>query len=383
MNPWIIDGVIAAAFVIVGFLGTSGRGNVPRSDYQPMDALGIALVLGATVPFAFLRRAALAVLIVAGSCVVMLSWLGYNEGVTPIFLYVAAVAVGISCTSWKTAAGAAFMFVALIALLLVSHTQFDAGQFALNVAIFTSAFMIGVTIRSRRLRIVALEDRAAAVEREREEEARNAATRERLRIARELHDVVAHSMGVIAVQAGTGEHLIDTDPDHAKRSLHAIAEVSRSALVEIRRMLGVLREDDGSDGAGPTRGLDDLDDLARELGGSQVDVRVAIQGDRAGLPRSVDLTAYRIVQEALTNVLKHAGQATASVSVDYDPGAVRLTISDDGDGDERGRPEGPGGYGLVGMRERVAAYGGTFAAGPRSGGGFEVSAWLPYEESRA
>jgi signal transduction histidine kinase len=377
----MVDGVIAASFVVVGFIGTSGRGNVPKSDFRPMDVLGIALVVGATVSFAFLRRAPLAVLIVAGACVVTLSWLAYNEGVTPIFLYVAAVGVGVSCAPGKTVFGAAFMFAALVALLLVSHTQFDSGAFAINIAIFSSAFMIGVTIRSRRLRIAALEDRAEAVEREREEEARNAATEERLRIARELHDVVAHSMGVIAVQAGTGEHVIDTNPAEAKRALGAISEVSRSALVEIRRMLGVLRDDvDGSATDAQSRGLDDVDDLARELDGSPIHVAVSFAGTRGELPRSVDLNAYRIVQEALTNVLKHAGgPANASVLVRYDPGAVRLRICDDGRGANEAASG--GGHGLVGMRERVAVYGGTLVAGPRAGGGFEVAAWLPYAEN--
>jgi signal transduction histidine kinase len=381
VHPWVVDGLIAAAFVVVGFIGTSGQGNVPTADYRPMDALGVCLVLGAALPFALLRRKPLVTLVVAGTCVVAMSWLGYNEGVTPIFLYVAALAVGISCTPRMTAFGAAFMLVALVGLLLVSHTQFDTGAFVLNVAIFSSAFMIGVTIRSRRLRIGALEDRAAAVAREREDEARNVATQERLRIARELHDVVAHSMGVIAVQAGTGEYLIDTDTAEAKRSLHAIAETSRSALAEIRRMLGVLRSDDGAADRAPARGLDDLDELTGELAAAQVNVTVSVAGTPGALPRSVDLNAYRIVQEALTNVLKHAGPANASVSVRHDAGAVRLTISDDGDGSVVNTTG--GGHGLVGMRERVAVYGGTLEAGPRSGGGFEVDAWLPYEEDGA
>jgi signal transduction histidine kinase len=368
LNPWIVDVAIGLAFVVVGFAGTTGQGNVPTEDYQPMDALGILLVLGATAPFVLLRRAPLVVLVVAGTSVVALSWLAYNEGVTPIFLYVAAVAVGITCTSRQTVAGAVFMLGAMVALLLVSHTQFDGGTFALNVAIFSSAFMIGVVIRSRRLRI-------GALEREQEEEARRAVADERLRIARELHDVVAHSMGVIAVQAGAGEHIIDTDPEKAKGALQAITGVSRSTLAEIRRMLGVLRDVDDASAPAPASGLDQLDALAHEMGGAGVEVSVAIEGAPRALPRSLDLNAYRIVQEALTNVLKHSGSDRADVVVRYGPDVITVLVTDEGRG-ANGRSS-TGRHGLVGMRERAALYGGTVQAGTRPGGGFEVAASLP------
>jgi signal transduction histidine kinase len=188
-------------------------------------------------------------------------------------------------------------------------------------------------------------------------------------------------MGVIAVQASVGEHVIDGNPEEAKRALHAISEVSRSTLTEIRRMLGALREtDDETASYAPAPGLDELDRLVRELDGAGVPVEVSYEGTRAELPRGVDLTAYRIVQEALTNVLKHAGRARARVQVRYEPGALGLEILDDGRG-VNGRAEASGsGHGLVGMRERVAVYGGTLEAGPRVGGGFRVAVRLPYGE---
>jgi signal transduction histidine kinase len=221
------------------------------------------------------------------------------------------------------------------------------------------------------------------VEREKEEEARRAVADERLHIARELHDVVAHSMGVIAVQASVGEHVIDDNPGEAKRALEAISGVSRSTLAEIRRMLGVLRETDeeegGSPAYAPAPGLSELDRLVREFDGAGIPVEVSYDGARVELPRGVDVTAYRIVQEALTNVMKHAGPAHATVVVRYERGALRLEIVDDGRG-VNGRSEGRTGHGLVGMRERVAVYGGTLEAGPKTGGGFRVAARLPYEE---
>jgi len=388
-NPWVVDGAIAGVFVALGLLSTQGRGTVPRADFQPSDALSVVLVLATAVPFAFRRRAPLAVLLVASTAVSLLVGLGYNPGVTPTFLLLGAVTVGADCSLRTTLFAAAFVAVALATLVAVAPA-FDAGNFVSESALFAVTFMFGVTLRTRKSRVDALEERALAVEREKQEEARRAIADERLHIARELHDVVAHSMGVIAVQASVGEHVIDTSPERARDALHAISDVSRSTLTEIRRMLGVLRESDEVPGVevgapavyAPAPGLADLDRLARELEGAGVPVEVSYAGARVELPRGVDLTAYRIVQEALTNVLKHAGHARASVLVRYEPGALGLEIVDDGRGvNGRSESTGRGGQGLVGMRERVAVYGGTFDAGPRSGGGYRVAVRLPYEEA--
>jgi signal transduction histidine kinase len=389
-NPWVVDSVVAGVFVALGLLSTQGRGTVPRADYQPADALSVVLVLATSVPFAFRRRAPLAVLLVASAAVSLLVALGYNPGLTPTFLLLGAVTVGADCSLRTTVVAAVAVVAALVTLVAVAP-GFDAGNFVTQSALFAVMFMFGITLRTRKARVAALEERAVAVEREKQEEARRAIADERLHIARELHDVVAHSMGVIAVQASVGEHVIDTSPEQAKDALHAISDVSRSTLTEIRRMLGVLRESDGEvpDGAAgapavytPAPGLGELDRLTRELAGAGVPVEVSYEGARVELPRSVDLTAYRILQEALTNVLKHAGRAHASVLVRYEPGALGLEIVDDGRGvNGRAESTGRGGHGLVGMRERVAVYGGTFDAGPRRGGGFRVAVRLPYEEA--
>ena len=184
-------------------------------------------------------------------------------------------------------------------------------------------------------------------------------------------------MGVIAVQAGVGAHVIDTEPAEAKKSLEAISHTSRTTLAEIRRMLGVLREDAGASYT-PAPGLVDLDRLVRDVGNAGLETEVRTEGTPTELPPGVDFTAYRIVQEALTNVLKHAGRARATVTVAYEDQALRLEIVDDGRG-VNGRAE-PGGHGLMGMRERVGVYGGSFEAGPRNGGGFRVAVRLPYGE---
>jgi signal transduction histidine kinase len=384
LNPWVVDGGIAVLFVIVGLATTSGRGQVSKDLYEPQDALSVVLVLAATVPFVFRRRLPLTVLLVCTSAVVLNSGLGHNEGATPFFLWVAVITVAATCSTPKVVIAAAAIFTGLLLLLVVDGGPLSAEGFALNCALFAAMFMFGFNLKNRKARIEALEERADALEREKEEEARRAVADERLHIARELHDVVAHSMGVIAVQASVGEHVIDTNPEEAKRALEAIAGVSRSTLAEIRRMLGVLRETDEGEGGppayAPAPGLSELDRLVRELDGAGIPVEVAYAGARVELPRGVDLTAYRIVQEALTNVMKHAGPARATVVVRYEPGALGLEIVDDGRG-VNGRSEGRGGHGLVGMRERVAVYGGTLETGPKPGGGFRVVARLPYEET--
>ncbi|HZP28590.1 MAG TPA: sensor histidine kinase [Acidimicrobiia bacterium] len=385
-NPWVVDAALAALFVVAGLVSTTGRGDVPRADYRTGDAWSVLLVLAASAPFVLRRRAPLAVLLLGSAAVSLLVSLGYNQGVTPFFLLVAAVTVGASCPPRWTALGATAVAVALLLLVAVDAPGFDASTFVTQAAAFAVMFMVGITLRARKARVAALEERATAVEREKEEEARRAIADERLHIARELHDVVAHSMGVIAVQASVGEHVMDTNAEEAKRALHAISEVSRSTLAEIRRMLGVLREpsDVGvAAGAGytPAPGLGELDRLVREVRNAGLSVDVSYEGARAAVPRGVDLTAYRIVQEALTNTLKHAGRARATVVVRFEPGALGLEIVDDGRGvNGRSETSGRGGHGLVGMRERVAVYGGTLEVGPRRGGGFRVAVRLPYED---
>jgi signal transduction histidine kinase len=383
LNPWVVDGAVAALFVVIGLVTTSGRGEVSNTVYEPRDALSVVLILASTIPFVFRRRFPLAVLLFCTTAVVLNSALGHNEGATPFFLWVAVITVAATCSTPKVLVGAAWIFVALVVLLLVESSGLDAGGFALNCALFAAMFFFGISLKNRRERIDALEERAHALEREKEEEARRAVADERLHIARELHDVVAHSMGVIAVQASVGEHVIGENPEEARRALQAISGVSRSTLAEIRRMLGVLREADAAEGGAPAYapapGLADLDRLVHELDGAGIPVEVSYAGARVELPRGVDLTAYRIVQEALTNVIKHAGPASASVLVEYQPGALALEIVDDGRG-VNGRGDGRSGHGLLGMRERVAVYGGTLDAGPKPGGGFRVAVRLPYED---
>jgi len=251
------------------------------------------------------------------------------------------------------------------------------------------AWIVAETMRNRRARWAELHSRAERLEREREADARRAVTEERLRIARELHDVVAHSMSVIAVQSAVGHHVMDAQPAEAKQALAAIEATSRSALTEMRRLLGVLRQEGEPAGSlVPAPGLADLAPLAAQVGQVGLRAWIHVEGKRGAVPPGVDLSAYRIVQEALTNVIKHAACSTATVSVRYGAGSVALEITDDGPG-RPGKPDAPpapdaaafsAGHGIIGMRERVAVFGGEFAAGPRPEGGFRVFACLPFPE---
>lgn len=243
------------------------------------------------------------------------------------------------------------------------------------------AAALGDATRNRRAYVAEVEQRAAEAERTRDEEASRRVDEERLRIARELHDVTAHSLSIIAVQSGAATHVLDTDPAEARRALEAIRRTSRDALDELRAMLGVLRSAD-EDGVplAPSPGLARLSELLAPLAETGVTATLEVNGDISDIPAVVDSSAYRIVQEAITNVVRHAGPCTVSVTITRETDDVVVTVADTGcsvqqldptDGDIR-----PG-HGLAGMRERAAALGGTFEAGPRPGGGFLVSAHLP------
>jgi signal transduction histidine kinase len=375
INPWLIDGVLGTVFIAIGI--ASQYAEDLDNTFKEPDALAIVLVV-VTMGSLYLRRhATLATHMVACAGLVTLAALEYSSNAESQIILLTSYALGAYETGTKRAIGLAWLFAGLVAAAVIGIPDADTTNIIFSGGFYLSAYFFGSTMRNRRLYAEQLEERALLLERERDEEAKRAVADERLRIAQELHDVVAHSMGVIAVQAGVGAHVIDKDPAEAKKSLEAISQTSRSTLTEIRRMLGVLREDEGAEYA-PAPGLADLDRLVHDLGTAGVEVAVHVDGTACELPPGVDFTAYRIVQEALTNVLKHAGPARAQVQIGYGPKQLTLRVLDDGRG-VNGRSA-DGGHGLIGMRERVAVYGGEFHAGPRAGGGFGVTVTLPYGE---
>ncbi|MFJ8073949.1 sensor histidine kinase [Streptomyces sp. NPDC096176] len=249
---------------------------------------------------------------------------------------------------------------------------------------FALAWVLGDSVRTRRAYFDQLEERATRLEKEREAQAKVAVAAERARIARELHDVVAHNVSVMVVQADGAAYVLDAAPDQAKQALETISSTGRQALAEMRRLLGVLRTGDGPESGEyvPQPDVQQIEDLVEHVRGAGLTVDFKIEGTPRPLPSGVELTAYRIVQEALTNTRKHGGPgAGASVRLVYFDDGLGLLVEDDGRGSahelyEDGGADGRG-HGLIGMRERVGMVGGTLDAGPRPGGGFRISALLP------
>ncbi|MET9909507.1 sensor histidine kinase [Streptomyces sp. NPDC006476] len=285
-----------------------------------------------------------------------------------------ALAVGLSAATfaefrWPTEHSSALGHVALVI--------FQTVPFAL-------AWVLGDSIRTRRAYFAQLEERAARLEKEREAQAKVAVAAERARIARELHDVVAHNVSVMVVQADGAAYVLDAAPDQAKKALETISSTGRQALAEMRRLLGVLRTGEHKEVGEyvPQPDVEQIDELIEQCRTSGLPVDFKVEGTPRPLPSGVELTAYRIVQEALTNTRKHGGpNAGASVRLVYFDDGLGLLVEDDGKGAphelyEEGGADGQG-HGLIGMRERVGMVGGTLDAGPRPGGGFRISALLP------
>lgn len=251
--------------------------------------------------------------------------------------------------------------------------------FVMLTVLVAGVWLLGLHMRTRRAYLRSVEERAERLERERDNEVKVAMAAERARIARELHDVVAHNVSVIVVQADGASYAIDTDLGRARQALDTISSTGRLALAEMRRLLGVLRENDDAGAFAPQPGVAELDDLIEHVRASGVAVTFEMDGTPPAMSQGRQLTVYRIVQEALTNTLKHGGpRVAAAVRLRYAEDALEIRVDDDGRG--AAAPDDGRGHGLAGMRERVAVYGGDVRAAPRPGGGFEVVARIPVRE---
>jgi signal transduction histidine kinase len=375
-GPWVLDGLLA---VVAAGAGVATLATVlPFDPGSPEAWAAYLLVLAHTLPIAVRRRWPLAVLAWGLATGVAFAALGLNLVSLTFAVLVYLYTVAAHRPRVDSLAGLAATEALLVLVWLARPRALgDGGTLVLDGLIMAAGWWLGNGARRRQEAVAAARQRAAELEEAREELARRAVTEERLRIARELHDVVAHSMSIIAVQSGVGVHVLDSQPEEARKALAAVEATSRQALVEMRRLLGVLRQEAEPRGSlAPAPGLAEVEALAAEVARAGVRVEVHIEGTPCELPAGLDLSAYRIVQEALTNVVRHAGPATARVAVRYSPGQVALEVVDDGRGPGA---EDRGGHGLAGMRERAALYGGTLEAGPVPGGGFRVAATLPVE----
>ena len=363
----------ASDLVIAAALAAAAEYEVWSDPAAHRGALTV-LALAITLPLAWRRRTPLAVL-----CIVLASALlsGLIENVLSVEPFVAFLvalySVGAHSGRRRAVAGLLLAVVALLPGELIHALTHDESVDLGFLVLAGAAWAIGRALRRWRLEAFELGNRASRLEREREQRARAAVAEERARIARELHDVVAHSVSVMVVQAQGAQRALLGEQEPVREALGSIESTGRQALVELRRLLGVLRRADEDVSLEPQPSVRHLDGLVEQMRAAGLPVKLEIEGDRAPLPPGVDLSAYRIVQEALTNALKHSGPAHARVRVRYARDELELEIADDG----RGTGKGDGGHGLVGMRERVAVVGGVLESGGRPGGGFLVRARLP------
>jgi signal transduction histidine kinase len=372
--------VITFVFEVVGIVGRAAdeAGAFDMSMFG--DVATATYVLLAASSIALLWRRSRPLIVLAATLVASLVWdvAGLAEGPS-LAIIVALYGVGRYIEEDRTALlalAAALILVAADDLVIESESLSVVG---LSMALVFGPWYVGRRVRGRRAYLALLEERAEFQERERAAEARRAVDQERTRIARELHDLVAHRVSMITVQAGAAQTVAASDPERAIRAMESVEEAAREALDELRQVLGVLRADDEREGLVPMHGLADIPDLVAEMRAAGMDVSLSSTGAPDDLPARVDLASYRIVQEALTNVLKHAGpDPDAEVRLSGENHMLTIEVTDRGSGVSTL----PGsGHGLVGMRERAALLGGTFESGPRPDGGFRIMARLPLERS--
>lgn len=379
LDPRRTDILIALVLTIVLQLQFAiGNGSGPPA----VNAIGGLLL---TLPLAWRRRAPLAMVCVFVAAAIanealdggLFSFHASGTGSDPPPPFASLVSGAVAFYSLgahaKDRAAVAGLFVGVAGLwaTVIVSDQLDVASFVFSGGLVAvTPWLLGRNTRSRSQRL-------AVLEREQEQRTRLAVSDERARIAREFHDVVAHSVGVMVVQAEGARTVLERDPDRAREALDSIEQTGRGALAEMRRSLGVLRRDGSEATLEPQPGMDDLDGLLEHAREGGLTVEVVLEGEPRPLPQGVDLSAYRIVQEALTNTIKHAGPVRTRITVRYGERELGLEVSDDGPGPSANGAEGASGLGLVGMRERVSSYGGELRTGAGPEGGFVVRASLP------
>jgi signal transduction histidine kinase len=368
----LVDAFFAAPIVLLSlpaWLG--GTEAVPRLEY-------LVLTVGLVAPLVMRRTFPRTVFAVVAliSCVQCVADVAPIPANTAVLMGLYTVAADFAFRWGLAAVLTAELGAVMVALRYTSGRDDEQSTLLMLSVLVAGVWILGLHIRTRRAYLSSLEERAARLERERDAEVKMAMSAERARIARELHDVVAHNVSVIVVQADGASFAIDTDVGRARQALDTISQTGRNALAEMRRLLGVLRESDDVRAYAPQPGVAQLDDLVEQVRSSGLPVTYEVAGSPPEMSEGRQLTVFRIVQEALTNTLKHGGpRVAATVRLRYAKDAVEVRVNDDGRGAaaaDDGR-----GHGLAGMRERAAVYGGSVRAEPCPGGGFQVVARIP------
>ena len=376
-TAWGLDVLIVVAALESG-IGAALRTDADRPDgallwLEVLLITGLVLVLLARRRFPFLAPAVLWIGCAAASLVDG-QLISSQAGIFVAGLF-AAVLLGRLRSPVQSRAGL-LIVVACSVTVVYDVPNHDPADLFFTPLIFVVGWVVGFALRERDQQAEAAEERALRAERERESAARLAVAEERARMARELHDVVAHAVSVMVLQVGAVRHRLPAGSEEVE-ALQNVERAGRSALAEMRRLLGALREGDDALELTPHPGLEDLETLAGDVRAAGLDVRLHTGGEPVPLPRSLDLSAYRIVQEGLTNALKHSGARRADVTVDYAPDELRLEVRDDGPGGVE-RVDGSG-HGLIGIGERVKTYGGDMSAFVATSGGFVLRATIPLD----
>jgi signal transduction histidine kinase len=383
-HPVVVDVLLALGFAVIGVVTEFAPSEV-EGRHDP-NGLSVLLALAGTLPLIWRRSRPAAVFAVIAAAATVHALMLFPGGGPFFGLLLALYALAAYGSPVAARLGLGCLLVIQPLIIARDPDVNGVAQVLVGAGFMVAAWVFGDSRRVRRLHLETVEDRAARLERERDEQARIAVREERTRIAREMHDIVAHNVSVMVVQAGAARRMIARDPGAATEAVSQVEATGRAALDEMRRALGVLRREPGDEAAGagaadppvlaPQPDLGDVPALVATCREAGLDVRLRTDGERRPVPSGVGLTAYRIVQEALTNTMKHAGPARAEVALAYDDD-LTVIVTDDG----RGAATDPhtGGHGIAGMRERVEVFGGELSAGPRRGGGFRVQARLPIE----
>jgi signal transduction histidine kinase len=376
----IADALLAAAvtaMVLVDLSWPSDAVGVRRTD-----ALAVGLSLLQTLPLAFRRRAPLPtfVLILVGVCTYYALGYEVTDGTLATF-------VGVYTVAAYEDRRRSLLGLGLLAFGMTWYWTFRAEPFDPTTPVWIAilgllSWGLGEFVRTRRAYTAQVEALAERLDRARALEVRQAAWQERARLARELHDVIGHTVNVMVIQAGAGRRTLASDRGLAERAFQTIESTGREALEELDRLLGILRTEEDEADLPPLPGLGELHALAGRFEDAGLPVELTIEGEQIPLPRSLDQSAYRIIQEALTNALRHASDTIAHVAVRYRTDRLELEVANDGHGNQRPPDHTGGGRGLIGIRERVALFGGEFEAGPRAGGGFVVRCGFPLTTGR-
>ena len=382
MNLLLVDTAIAIALAAVTLIELATLRDAEGASTSDVRWT-VAFMMVQTLPLALRRRYPFVVFAVIGIASIAYDVVDVPPELNTVLFANMLSVYSVSAYARRPLAIAAAVIVAVALVVLnlpgISDPE-DFGSLATQFVLFGGAWILGDNTRYRRRQAELLAERAERAERERQERDRIAVLEERDRLAREIHDVIAHSVSVIAVQAGAARAIAEQRPDRAREALASIEQVSRETMVELRRAIGSLRAPTDDAELAPAPGLDDLEDLAQKVREAGVEVEIVREGDLAVVPAGIGLSVFRIVQEALTNTVKHAGPTTARVLIRSDVDSVEVSVTDEGPRPgRRPDPDGEipsGGHGLVGMRERAAMLGGTFEAGP-DGGGDSVRARFP------